>query len=428
MNKFKYTFVIFFVMIALFSCSKEKRSLKLLKVSEHSSSKVNDSALRNILNEEAGIILQTENTIDEDFALEQLKEGKVDLVIIPNNITNIESNFRTVIPLLPRFLMILTNQPTDYKNLNELLNDGIVYFEDQSRLDSLFFKNLYYNFNIDERKIRSKSFDEIEFEKESDSLKVYVGLTHLNNPLIKNLTYHGWSLFSLGNVDNYGKGSKVEGFTLMNMSVYPFVIPMHIYKGKPEKSILTIAIKDILIARTDLSNQIVYDIVEALTEHRSRIIQLDNNFNLLDFDYDKHVLSFPIHDGTRHYIDKNKPPLWSKYVKMIWPLISISAVLFGIFASFRNKYKRRKKQNIEMYYNSLLDIRSKSEEAIGVDNLVDILKELKAVRAEAMKSLANKKLDSGESFNIFLALYNDTKTDLIENLKEIRLKIQENIA
>ena len=339
----RYFSIFFLVMFVLFSCGEKNRTIKLLKVTEHSSSKVDDSALKKIINEEEGIILDIENTLYEDFALEQLKEKKVDLVILPNNTTSNESNFRTIIPLLPRFLMILTNQPTDIKDLNELLKSGTVYFEDQSRLDSLFFKSLYYNFNIDESEIRLRSLNKIELEKKSDSLKVYVGLTHLSNPLIIELTHHDWSLFSLGNVDNYRKGSQVEGFCMMNRSIYPFIIPMSIYRGKPKKSILTIAIKDILIARTDLDKQIAYNIVDVLTEHKSRIIQLDNTFNLLDFDFDKQVLSFPIHDGTRHYLDKNEPPVWSKYVKMIWPLISISVVAFGILASIRTRYRRRKK-------------------------------------------------------------------------------------
>ena len=79
-----------------------------------------------------------------------------------------------------------------------------------------------------------------------------------------------------------------------------------------------------------------------------------------------------------------------------------------------------------MYYNTLLEIRGKADEAVDVDSLVTLLKELKLLRSEAMKSLANKKLDSGESFNIFLALFNDTKTELIDDIKEIRLKSDKN--
>ena len=79
-----------------------------------------------------------------------------------------------------------------------------------------------------------------------------------------------------------------------------------------------------------------------------------------------------------------------------------------------------------MYYNTLLDIRAKADEAIDVDSLIILLKELKTLRSKAMISLANKKLDPGESFNIFLALFNDTKMEIIDDIKEIRLKSQEN--
>ena len=38
---------------------------------------MDDSALKKIINEEEGIILDIENTLYEDFALEQLKEKKL---------------------------------------------------------------------------------------------------------------------------------------------------------------------------------------------------------------------------------------------------------------------------------------------------------------------------------------------------------------
>lgn len=66
---------------------------------------------------------------------------------------------------------------------------------------------------------------------------------------------------------------------------------------------------------------------------------------------------------------------------MIWPLISISVIVFGIFVSIRQRLKRRKKQNIEMYYNTLLEIRAKADEAIDVDSFIGLLKELKTLRS-----------------------------------------------
>ena len=318
--------------------------------------------------------------------------------------------------------MILTNKDTGDSDIKEVFENGIVYFEDRSKLDSIIFDKFYYSFNIDEHKVDARSYENLDFKVETDSLLVYTGLTHFNNQMVKKLSDNGWYFFSLDNIDYYNKGSKVEGYTMMNSNAHPFVLPRSIYRGKPIKPVYTIAMSDILITRSDVDKELVYDITQTIVDFKSELIRMNSVYNLLDFNFDKHTMSFPVHKGARDYFNRNDPPVWSKYVKMIWPLISISVVLFGILTSFRQRLKRRKKQNIEMYYNSLLEIRSKSETVLDAESLINELKELKQLRSEAMKSLADKKLDSGESFNIFLALYNDTKSELIEDIKDIRAK------
>ncbi len=422
--KRKYFYILFLVVFVLFSCEEKSRSLKLLKVTEHSSSKIANSSLVNILHEKNNLDVQIDYTLSEDDALDQLEDKKVDLVIIPNNANSRKTDIRTLVPLLPRVLIILTSKKVDSMTVRDLFEKGNIYFEERSRLDSLVFKKLSYNFNIDEKKIHSKPFKELLNKRNSNSLDVYVGLVHLNSALVKELTSLNWHFFSLDNIDNYRKGSRVEGFTMLNTNSYPFVIPMSVYKGKPTKSVLTFAINDVLICRADMNDEIAYGITQTIIEHKGKLAEMNSVYNLLSFDYDSHVLSFPKHKGTTHFLSRNELPVWSKYVKMIWPLISISVVLFGILASLRTRFKRRKKQNIEMYYNSLLDIRSKSDTATEIDSFIEMLKELKVLRSRAMKSLADKKLDSGESFNIFLALYNDTKGELIEDIRAIRLKAE----
>ena len=426
MKKFT-SIIIVFILFALVSCDQKNKTLKLLKVTEYSSSKVSDSALRKILKKKYNLDVKIDYTLSADSALKQLLDKKVDLVIIPNNARNEDMRIKAIIPLLPRVLMIMTSENMKDRSLKDILENETVYFEDRSRLDSIFFERFFYSFNIDESKIDSKlASTELKIDEKLDGLKVYIGLMHLNNVEVKNLIHHDWLFFPLDDIDNYGKGSKIEGFALMNMSIKPFIIPRSIYKGKPDNSVLTVSLNDILITRSDVSNDLIYGITKTLYDNRSRLIQMNPVYNLLDFNYDRQDLSFPLHKGAIQFLDRNEPPVWSKYVKIIWPLISISVVLFGILASLRTRFKRRKKQNIEMYYNTLLDIRSKSETATEEDAYFEILKELKVLRSQAMKSLADKKLDSGESFNIFLALYNDTKNDLIEDIRDVRTRAQEN--
>jgi len=420
MNSSKYILLITLTLFILFSC-KEDRSLKLLKVTEYSSSKVTDTSLVNLLKGNNNLDITLDYTLSEDHALKLLKDKEVDLVIIPNNARSPETSFRTLVPMLPRILIILTNKKADTLSVKDLFEKGTVYFEDRSRLDSIIFKKLYYNFNIDEKKITSRLSEDLDLSKQSDSLEVYVGLTHVNNVLIRKLTNINWYFYSMGDINFYGKGSRIEGFTIMNTSGYPFVIPMSFYKGKPRRSIFTFAINDILIARADLDERTAYDITQTIIENKSHLIRMNSTYNLLNFDYDKQVLSFPLHRGTKKYLSKDEPPVWYKYVKMVWPLISISVVIFGVIASFRRRLKKRKKQNIERYYNELIKIRDDADSAEDLETYIKFLKELKALRSEAMKSLASKKLDPGESFNIFLALYNEIRDDFTDHIKSLRM-------
>jgi len=418
MRNIHYSILLLILILFLFSCTKKEKPLKLLKVTEYSSSKVSDSALIKLLKSEKNIDVEIDYTLSENFAIDQLKEKKVDLLIIPNNATSNNLDFKAVVPLLPRILMVFTNKRTEIKDIKDLLENGTVYFEDRSRLDSLFFEKLYYNFNIDESMINSRISEELELDKQSDSLLIYIGLSHINNELVKNMADHNWSLFSLDDINYYGKGSRVEGFTMMNTSAYPFIIPMSIYKARPEKSVLTVAIKDILLTRSDLDNEIVYKITEALIENKSHLIQMNSAYNLLDFNFENQVLSFPLHEGTKNFLERNKPSIWMRYVNMAWPILSILVIFIGAFTSFNRNLKKKKKESIENYYTSLLEIREKSLHIEDKSEIQQLLNELKLLRSKAIKALANNKFDSGESFNIFLALYTEIKDDLIEDITQ----------
>lgn len=417
MKRFLY---IFLLVLAVSSCKREEEKLRLIKVTEFSSSKVTDTALAEVIRIKTGIDIKIDYTISSDFALKQLEEKRTDFVILPNNNISDNMDFRTLVPLLPRVLMILTSKEASSMTPKELFEKGTVYFEDRSRLDSLLFEKLFYNFNIDKTRIRSRRAEDLKFDDSSDILKVYVGITHLKNRTVMNLTSSTWHFYSMGNVDFYGKGSRIEGFTMMNTSTYPVIIPMSVYQGKPKRSVLTFAINDVLISRSDLHKKIAYKITKAIIENKQMLIQLNNIYSLLNFDFDNQVLAYPVHRGSKEYINRDKPPVWYKYVSMIWPIISISVVIFGVITSFRQKLKRRKKQNIRMYYKHLLKIRDKTEETNDIDSFVEILKELRKLRSEALESLAQRKLDSGESFNIFLAMYNDVRDDLSGKIKKLR--------
>jgi hypothetical protein len=336
------------------------------------------------------------------------------MAIIPNNTIVNDNDFsiRTVLPMLPRFLMILTSPGTRAENLKELLENNVVLYEDMSAMDSVFFEKLFLVFNINPAKVESKIVDSLDLNGKANPPTVFIGLTHLHNPFVFQLVEDGWSLFSLDKVSNYGRGSSAEGFQMVFPWAHPFIFPKSFYEGKPKEPVLTVSIRDVLVCRPDFDDEIVYQIVKALIENKADLVRHNNIYQLLITEIDMRSLSFPLSKGTLHYLNRDKPSAWLRYTNMIWPLLSVIAILAGAFASFHQRLKKRQKERVETYYSELMKIRSRAIDD-GDNNLhEELMEDLLQIRIRAFNALKNNKLLADESFSVFLKLYQEIANEI----------------
>ena len=418
MNKAYHFFLLAFLLLSI-SCQRHNNVVKILKVTEHNSAKVSDSALFRILERETGLKIEMSYDLNEEVAIERLWNKTIDMAIIPSNTivsdtygNEDESSIRTVLPLLPRFLMILTSPGIHVSNLKELLENNVVLYEDMSAMDSVFFENLFLAFNINPAKVVARAVENQNLKAQLNPAAVYVGLTHLHNPFVLKLVEKGWSMFSLDKVSNYGHGSNAEGFQMAFPWAYPFVFPKSFYEGQPEEPALTVAIQDVLVTRDDFDDETVYKIVETLIEHKANLVRQNNIYQLLPTEINNKSLSFPLSKGTLHYLNRDKPSIWFKYANMIWPLLSMLAILAGAFASFQKRLKRRLKERADTYYAELIKIRSNAiYDGDGSLN-EELLEELRQVRNKAFHALKSNKLLADESFSIFLKLYQEIADEI----------------
>ena len=399
------------VLFAAVSCSEfSRKKLKLMKVTELSSAKISDSAIAKVLKNHAGITVDISYDLSEDTALSMLSQKKVDMAILPNN-TVVEDHMevQTVMPLLPRILLILTNNiySTELMDLRELFENHVLVFEDMSRLDSIFFDKLYYSYGIDKSKIKGISSHLMDPDQWLDSSFVFVGLTHLHNPVMRKLLDHNARFFPLDDVKLLGKGSSVEGLNLDFPYLKPFILPKSFYKEKPLRPVLTIAIPDILVTRKDINVTTVYDVVKTLTENKTHLIRQDNIYNLLDTDFGDQQFSFPLHAGTIKFLNRDKPSIWTRYAAIIWPFVSMLAIFAGALASIQQRMRQRKKLRIESFYVRLLKLRQESFTISSAKEREKLLGEIQNLRSEAFMALMQDKLIANESFSIFLTLYNE---------------------
>ncbi len=391
------------------------KDLTIIKVSELNSAKVSDRAIAKLLKEELNTNVTIRYTLSEDTAFQQLRQGDVDFAIIPNNAFFRGSDLRTVAPLLPRILVVMTMNIKDYPpgDFKELLQDHHVVFEDLSRFDSIFMQKLFMSFGVDPAGVPGLSANRVDLDQWKDSAFVYLGLTHLHNPKMKKLILMGAHFFSLDDVSLYQRGSSVEGFRMNFSRVVPFILPKDFYLGKPTSPVLTISIPDVLVTRKDVSRTLVYDIVSLLVEQKPQLEEMDNIYALLQTrDFDETIFSFPLHNGTEDFITRNQPSLLTRYASVILTFISILAIIAGALASVHRHMKMSKKMRIELFYRKLLSLRKKILKDMDDHTRREMLEELRKLRSEAFDALLEDRLVADESFEIFLALYDEVRSEI----------------
>jgi len=167
-------------LIASSSCRSHKNDeLVLLKVTELGSARISDSSIVRVLHEQIHKDIKIKYSLSEDTALQQLQDQRVDLAIIPNITKGYRdaANLRTIMPLLPRILVILSNNIPDAQNLSvkELFENNVMVFEDMSRLDSIFFHKFFVNYGIDPKKLTSYMVHKVDTKNWEKSSFIFVG-------------------------------------------------------------------------------------------------------------------------------------------------------------------------------------------------------------------------------------------------------------
>lgn len=395
------------------TCIWKKPDLVMEKVSEIGYSRINDSAIVKIIKETNGINIDLKFEESEDKTLTQLENDLIDLAIIPNNTEIADSiqDIRTLVPLLPRILIIMHRPDIRQANkLKDLLAGHMVGFELMDRTDSLFFRELFERYGINPKSFSSTIISGHDPDTEKKQIDVFITLTHFKNSYVRELLEKGAVIYSLGDPLLFKRGSAVDGFCLNYPKAFPYILPKHVYNGLPEEPVLTIAIQDILVARDDLDDEVVYDIVETIIEKKASLTQKDRMYGLLDFNYSNGALSFPLHPGAQKYLDKDKPSIFERYAELFGVIFSVLVVLVGAVSSARQRMKQIKKNRIDTYYKKLLEIRQQAINEPGKKS--SYLGEIINIRHQAFLALQNEEVLANESFSIFLELYESIYLEL----------------
>ena len=375
-----------------------------------------------------------------------LVEDSCDMALITNsdyagiNTTETKTtNIRSVVPFSSRILYIIYNKDkVTAKNIKDLFENRTATIISH---ESEFIKTILSDFGVNlskvnflkskvnvnnESKLDSASLDSIlkidffNYYKENVALPydIEVGFASKNfssdSRLSKLLASHPeLSFYSLDDFSLYKNGSKAEGFCLRNKFFTPFLLPKGSYGEYPESPIITIREDFLLAARDDVDDKFIYEFVKIMVEETDVIdgSTYGANFENVNF-------TFPFHEGTRRYLDKDAPNFFEKYGQVIGKLGAGVGGFYTALMGFLLWQKRRKRKTIVVDFKRILEIQAELGKAKSTEDLEKMYDELQVIEQDYHLKMIQHKILVDDTLQIFFVLIDKIEGYILAELKK----------
>ena len=344
----------------------------------------------------------------EESALDDLISGDADIALVSNNMPY-RPGISTVMPLYPTVLHIGHIGNREFEIGTELFRGAKIFAGPAGSASRMMF----------ERYISRSDLSPADFTYVEDAggglPEVFVVFAPISPDRLAQLLadYPDMRLVSSGEPGDVGTGSPIDAMILMNPQLEPFVIPVGTYGDATPEPILTVAVDMLLVARSELSESVVYDLVSEINRLRPALAsQRPGLFQRLSDDFDTGNSTFVLHPGLVAYLDRNEPTIYERYSGVAEVLVTVIVALFSaIFAGVRI-YQMRRKNRIDAFYTEVIAIRSTLSDSSTDDDRTAATQEIRKLQNTAFEMLVDEKLSADESFRIFISLSNDTLRDL----------------
>ena len=223
----------------------------------------------------------------------------------------------------------------------------------------------------------------------------------------------GYRLFSFADVDDISGGSVADGIVLRHHHLKPFLLPKSVYYALNNEPVVTLSIRSVLIAHEDFNSEFTLDIVSQLFNKAQEIAL---NYPLVTRELNSGVdaieLMFPLHAGTRRYLDRDKPGFFERYVEVLALILTlVITLLSGAFALYRHRLQV-KKDRVDVYYSQFLEIRRDMERTSTHTVLRTYHKRALDVQHEVLNLLIDERVAADASLVAFLSLSNQIINEL----------------
>ncbi len=223
----------------------------------------------------------------------------------------------------------------------------------------------------------------------------------------------GYRLFSFADADDISGGSVADGIVLKHHHLKPFLLPKNVYYALSNDPIVTLSIRSVLIAHEDFKSEFAFNIASQLfTKAQEIALSYPLVTRELTVDVNVSELMFPLHVGTRRYLDRDRPGFIERYVEVLALIFTIVITLLsGVFVLYRHRLQVRK-DRVDVYYSRLLEIRRDMEETNTHTALRSYHKRALDVQHEVLNLLIDERVAADTSLMAFLSLSNQIINEL----------------
>jgi hypothetical protein len=333
--------------------------------------------------------------------VEMLISGQADLALVKNSVP-FQTGVRAILPVYMSALHLLVRDDIDMWTNEQPLKGKEIHVTDGSVTGQRFVELVASRMGLDSSDYTLAT----EITPGQTDMIIHFGPVNTDN---QRWFVEGYHLESLG---LRGKDSALDpaaiGYLIPQLK--PFAIPAGTYDlPGADKTIGTVAVTTLLATRKSMSENAIYELTKVLLEEKPRFVKLAPAlFSGVTDSFDPLDLNFPLHKGTRRYLNRDEPSNIERYAETINLIVYLAFLLLTAVIGFTRYRARRKKDRIDTYYSRVLDIRRKA----NFEERETSLDALRLLEEEAFEALISEKLAADESFRIFIELASRTAADI----------------
>ncbi len=215
--------------------------------------------------------------------------------------------------------------------------------------------------------------------------------------------------------------------------VFETRIPAFTYRvsrAEPAQSLVTLGTRLLLVANQRVPSDVVQKLLDVL--YSSNFAHAERpplDASLLDL-----PCEFPLHSGSAHYRTRNKPLIAGDAIDYWEKLLAITATLAGGTFFIVQWYSRWSQRKREAHFTSYMErviaienaaMQTELSAKLDLRQLIQLQRELASMKSEAVRKFASGELEGEGLINGFLALVNDTRTQLTRLILHQRDNIEE---